>query len=107
MSTQEIINLVLLLSPIFLIQLALVIYALVDLVRKSQTRGPRWAWALALVLTCLAMPTGIIVAGVYLAWGRHPEAENDPDSGVDIGNLCHVQGRQHHDWNPEGVLEQQ
>jgi heme A synthase len=78
-STQEIINIGLLLSPIFLIQLALVIYALVDLSRKSQTRGPRWVWALVLVLTALAIPTGIIVAGVYLAWGRHPGVENDTD----------------------------
>ena len=74
MTTKEIINLVLLLSPIFLIQLGMAIYALVDLKRREKTRGPRWAWALALVLTCLGVPSGIIVSGVYLAWGRHMEA---------------------------------
>ena len=73
MTTKEIINLALLLSPIVLVQLAMVIYALIDLVKRKKTRGPRWAWALGLVVTALGIPTGIIVSGVYLAWGRHAE----------------------------------
>ncbi len=73
MSTQEILNLVLLLSPVYLIQLGMVIFALIDLARRANTRGPRWAWALGLVITGLGAPTGIIVSGVYLAWGRHAE----------------------------------
>jgi hypothetical protein len=74
MTTKEILNLVLLLSPIFLIQMAMAIYALVDLSRRAKTRGPRWAWALGLIVTALAVPGGIIVSGIYLAWGRHAEA---------------------------------
>jgi len=73
MTTQEILNLALLLSPLILIQLGMVIYALVDLARRTRTRGPRWAWVLGLIVTALGFPTGVIVAGVYLAWGRHAE----------------------------------
>jgi heme/copper-type cytochrome/quinol oxidase subunit 2 len=73
MTTKEILNLLLLVSPIILIQLGMVIYALIDLTKREKTRGPRWAWALGLIVTALAMPTGIIVSGVYLAWGRHAE----------------------------------
>jgi heme/copper-type cytochrome/quinol oxidase subunit 2 len=74
MTTKEILNLALLVSPIFLIQLVMAIYALVDLARRAKTRGPRWAWALGLIVTALGIPTGIIVSGIYLAWGRHAEA---------------------------------
>jgi hypothetical protein len=73
MTTKEILNLALLLSPIVLVQLAMVIYALIDLAKREKTRGPRWAWALGLIVTTLGIPTGIIVSGVYLAWGRHAE----------------------------------
>jgi len=74
MTTQEILNLVLLLSPVFLIQVGMTVYALVDLARRTKTRGPRWAWALGLIVTLFGFPTGIIVSGIYLAWGRHAEA---------------------------------
>ena len=73
MSTKEIINIALLLSPIFLITLGLAIYALVDLSKRAKTRGPRWAWALGLIVTAISIPAGIVVAGIYLAWGRHAE----------------------------------
>ena len=74
MTTQEILNLALLLSPVFLIQVGMAVYALVDLSRRAKTRGPRWAWALGLIVTAFTIPSGIIVSGVYLAWGRHAEA---------------------------------
>ena len=74
MTTQEIINLALLLSPVFLIQVGMAVYALVDLSRRAKTRGPRWAWALGLIVSTFTVPSGIIVSGIYLAWGRHAEA---------------------------------
>ena len=74
MTTQEIINLALLLSPVFLIQFGMAVYALVDLSRRAKTRGPRWAWALGLIVSTFTLPSGIIVSGIYLAWGRHAEA---------------------------------
>jgi len=77
MTTKEILNILLLLSPVFLIQVGMSIYALIDLARRTKTRGPRWAWALGLIMTAFGIPSGIIVSGVYLAWGRHAEADND------------------------------
>jgi hypothetical protein len=77
MDTQDYIKLALLLSPVLLIQLGLVIYALVDLSRRKRVRGRRWAWAVGLVLTALALPTGIILTGLYLTWGRNIEGQDD------------------------------
>ncbi len=74
MTLKEILNIVLLLSPIFLIQFGMAIYGLIDLVRRQKMRGPRWLWLLGLIVTAFALPTGIIVSGLYLAWGRHAEA---------------------------------
>jgi cytochrome c oxidase assembly factor CtaG len=77
MDTQDYIKLALLLSPVLLIQLGLVIYALVDLSRRKRVRGRRWAWVVGLVLTALALPTGIILTGLYLTWGRNIEGQDD------------------------------
>ena len=83
LSLQEITRLVLLLLPLLLIQLGLSIYALVDLIRRKKTHGPRWLWAVLLVLTLFALPTGLIVAGVYLFWGRKEEDGDDGDDDSD------------------------
>ena len=74
MTNQEILNLALLLLPVFLIQVGMAVYALIDLSRRAKTRGPRWAWALGLIVSTFTVPSGIIVSGIYLAWGRHAEA---------------------------------
>jgi len=74
MLSQELQTLLLLATPIFLIQLGLSIYCLVDLAKRKLTRGPRWAWAVFLVLTILAVPSGLIVSALYLLWGRQVEA---------------------------------
>ena len=74
MTPKEILNLALLVSPIFLIQVGMAVYALIDLKRRTKTRGPRWAWALGLIVAAFTVPSGIIVSGAYLAWGRHAEA---------------------------------
>jgi hypothetical protein len=84
MSTQDITRLVLLILPIFLIQAALSIYALVDLLKRKKTHGPRWLWFVLLIVTLFALPTGLIVAAVYLVWARKEddedsEGEDDPD----------------------------
>jgi hypothetical protein len=77
MTTQDLIKLVLLLSPVFVIQLGLAIYALIDLSRREHVRGRRWVWAVVLVLTAMALPSGIILSGLYLTWGRNIEAQDD------------------------------
>ncbi|NIV35920.1 MAG: transcriptional regulator [Anaerolineae bacterium] len=52
------------LIPIILLQVALMVVALVDLVRRERTRGPKWAWALVIVFLNLIGPV------VYLLLGR-------------------------------------
>ena len=81
MSNQQILTILLLISPIFLIQLGMAIYALVDLSRRKVVRGPRWAWTVGLILGACAVPSGIIVSAIYLAWGRQTgvEAGDDPN----------------------------
>jgi len=53
-----------LLAPIVFLQLGLMIFALVDLVRRERTKGPKWAWALVIVLINFIGPI------VYLVFGR-------------------------------------
>ncbi len=76
-------QLALLVSPILLIQLGFSIYALVDLSRHAQVRGKKAIWAVLLVLTTFALPTGLIVSGLYLAWGRHVESNGDQQDDPD------------------------
>jgi hypothetical protein len=74
MNFETVRNLLLLLSPIILIQLGLAVYSLVDLSRRTLVHGPRWLWAVGLIITALAVPTGIILSALYLVWGRQVEA---------------------------------
>lgn len=53
-----------LLVPIIFLQLGLMIFALVDLIRRERTKGPKWAWALVIVLINFIGPV------VYLVIGR-------------------------------------
>ena len=52
-----------LLIPVVLIELGLMVTALVDLIRRAQTRGPKWAWALVIVLNNFIGPIIYFVAG--------------------------------------------
>ena len=74
MLSQELQTLLLLATPIFLIQFGLAIYSLVDLAKRKLTHGPRWLWAVLLVLGAASMPMGLIVSALYLLWGRQVEA---------------------------------
>ena len=51
-------------APILVIQLILMIVALIDLVRIPQTNGPKWVWAIVIVLVNLLGPI------VYFIFGR-------------------------------------
>lgn len=53
-----------LLVPIVFLQLGLMTFALVDLIRRERTKGPKWAWALVIVLINFIGPV------VYLVIGR-------------------------------------
>jgi hypothetical protein len=56
-----------LLIPILILEIGLVIYALIDLVRRDRTRGPKWLWAVVIVLISLFGPV------IYLLVGREQE----------------------------------
>jgi hypothetical protein len=56
-----------LLIPLLLIQLALMVTALVDLARRHKTRGPKWLWAVIIILGELIGPI------VYFVIGREEE----------------------------------
>jgi len=51
------------LVPVVLIQLVLMVSALVDLVRREQTRGPKWLWALVILFVNFIGPIIYFVAG--------------------------------------------
>jgi hypothetical protein len=50
--------------PLVLLQLTLMIVALVDLIRREKTRGPKWIWALVIILGELIGPI------IYFIFGR-------------------------------------
>ena len=52
-----------LIIPVVLIELALLITALVDLIRREKTNGPKWAWALVIVLVNFIGPIIYFIAG--------------------------------------------
>ncbi len=56
-----------LLTPIILIELALMIVALVDAIRRPKTNGPKWMWAIIVVIVNLIGPI------VYFIVGRKEE----------------------------------
>jgi hypothetical protein len=63
MNLSEIQQYIPFLIPVVVIELALMIAALVDLVRREQTRGPKWAWALVIVLVNFIGPIIYFVIG--------------------------------------------
>lgn len=56
-----------LLIPIIILELALMIFALVDLIRREKTRGPKWLWVIIIVLFNLIGPI------IYFIVGREEE----------------------------------
>ena len=52
------------LVPVILLQIGFLVVALVDLVRRERTRGPKWVWVLVIVFVNLIGPV------VYLLFGR-------------------------------------
>lgn len=51
------------LVPVVIIQLALMIAALADLIRRERTKGPKWFWVLVIVLVNFIGPVVYFVAG--------------------------------------------
>ncbi|MFA5835474.1 MAG: PLDc N-terminal domain-containing protein [Bellilinea sp.] len=51
------------LIPVIIIQLGLMIFALVDLVRRERTKGPKWMWAIIIVAVNIIGPVVYLLAG--------------------------------------------
>ncbi len=63
MNLSDLRQYLLFLAPLVVIQLALMLAALVDLLRRPHVRGPKWAWALVIVLVNFIGPIVYFVAG--------------------------------------------
>lgn len=63
----EISKLLPLIIPLFVIQLGLLIFALVDLMKREQTRGPKWMWVIIIVVVNMIGPI------LYFIIGRQEE----------------------------------
>lgn len=55
------------LIPVVLIELGLLVFALVDLIRRERTKGPKWLWGVIIVVFNIIGPI------VYLLAGREDE----------------------------------
>lgn len=53
-----------LIAPLIVVQIVLMIVALIDLVRVYATNGPKWVWAIVIVLVNIIGPI------VYFIFGR-------------------------------------
>ncbi|MEE8390627.1 MAG: PLD nuclease N-terminal domain-containing protein [Anaerolineae bacterium] len=51
------------LIPVILIQLGLMAVALVDLIRRERTKGPKWMWAFVIIVFNLIGPILYLVLG--------------------------------------------
>lgn len=64
-------GLILLLLPLIVVELLLMAYALIDLVRRKRVRfGSKLPWAIIIIFINLVGPI------IYLAWGREPETSD-------------------------------
>lgn len=52
-----------LLIPLILIQFGLMIFAILDLLKRQKTRGPKWMWALVILFVNLFGPIVYFVVG--------------------------------------------
>jgi hypothetical protein len=64
---QKLIELLPYLLPIFVLQLALIVIALIDLARRERTKGPKWVWVLVILFVNLIGPI------IYFVFGREDE----------------------------------
>ncbi|MEN4013733.1 MAG: PLD nuclease N-terminal domain-containing protein [Chloroflexota bacterium] len=55
------------LIPVVLLQFILLLVALIDLVRREKTRGPKWVWLLVVLFVNIFGPI------IYLLFGRQDE----------------------------------
>ena len=63
MDLQDLQRLIPFLIPIALLQIGLMVAALIDLARRERTKGPKWAWALIIILVSTVGPIVYFVLG--------------------------------------------
>src|SRR5699024_1651964 len=56
-------NLVMILAPFIIIQVILLITALVDLIKRPQTLGPKWLWAIIIICINILGPILYFIIG--------------------------------------------
>jgi hypothetical protein len=71
-SLKTIIGMLPLLIPLFIIQVALMVIALIDVIRRERVRGSKVVWIVVIILVNIIGPI------IYLLFGRQ-EASNDRD----------------------------
>lgn len=64
---DQIMKLLPLLIPLFLVQLGLMIAGILDLVKREKTKGPKWMWVIIIVFVNLIGPI------IYFVIGREEE----------------------------------
>ncbi|WP_214706894.1 MULTISPECIES: PLD nuclease N-terminal domain-containing protein [unclassified Exiguobacterium] len=57
-------NLLLILLPFLILQLILLVVALIDLLKRQETNGPKWVWLLVILFINILGPI------IYFLWGR-------------------------------------
>lgn len=60
---EEIREIIPFLIPILILQVGLLVAALVDLVRRERTRGPKWLWALIILFVSFIGPIAYFMLG--------------------------------------------
>jgi hypothetical protein len=60
---EALVNNLPIIAPILIIQLILIIVAIIDLVRIENTNGPKWMWALIILLINIIGPILYFVIG--------------------------------------------
>jgi len=63
MESEELARLLPLILPLIVVQLSLMVAALVDLLRRQSTRGPKWAWGIAIVAVSILGPLAYFIFG--------------------------------------------
>lgn len=56
-------NLFMILAPFIIIQVILLITALVDLIKRPQTLGPKWLWAIIIICINILGPILYFIIG--------------------------------------------
>lgn len=52
-----------LVMPLIIIQVLLAVVALIDLVRINETKGPKWLWAILIVVVSMLGPIAYFIIG--------------------------------------------